>query len=277
MSVELVPNPLVKPWVMLMANQKGGVGKTTSSVNFAAELSALGLPVVVIDLDSQGNATDGLGVRVTDQTKTLYEVIHPDFEKRVPLADALVRSPYGPAVLCGHTAMAAIERDGNGPGGELSLAMAIDGAPGPAVYVIDAPPNLGRLTVMGLVAAGAQENGGEVVVPVTPGPNELKGLYKLMHTVAQLKANGLARHLRLGTVLSTNYDGRNQVNKDSKVYLRKTFHEEYLGEISATIRVSEAAARNMPLRNYQPECTAAADYRDAAREYAVRKGLVKVA
>jgi chromosome partitioning protein len=273
----LEPNPLVKPWVTVVANQKGGVGKTTSSVNLGVELHELGLPVVVVDLDSQGNATEGLGIKVTKEMPTLYEVLNPDFEKRVPLANALVRSPYGPSVLCGHTAMAAIERDGNGPGGELSLLMAIKGAPGPAVYIIDSPPNLGRLTVMGLVAAGAEEGGGEVLTPVSPGANELKGLYKLMRTVAGLKANGLAQHLHLGTVLTTNYDGRNHVNKDAKKYLRKTFDQEYLGEISSTVRVGESIARNMPLRHYMPDCTAAEDYRDVAREDAKRKGLVRVA
>jgi chromosome partitioning protein len=273
----LAINPLVRARVIVVANQKGGVGKTTTAVNLAAELSALGLPVVVIDMDSQGNATDGLGVKVTPETFTLYEVLHPNFEKRVPIQQALVRSPYGPAVLCGHTAMAAIERDGNGPGGELSLATAISATPSPVIYVVDTPPNLGRLTTMALAAAGDPDNDGEVLVTVSPGANQLKGLYKLMRTVAELKANGVAKTLHLGTVLTTNYDGRNKVNVQSKVYLRKTFDQEYLGEISHTVAVDEAIARNMPLRDYAPESTAAEDYRTCAREYALKKGLVRAA
>lgn len=274
---ELVTKELVRPWVITVANQKGGVGKTTTAVNMAVELYELGLPTVVVDLDSQANATDALGVKVADDTATLYEVLNPDFEKRIPLADALVRSPHGPYVLAGATAMAQIERDGNGPGGELSLARAISNAPGPAVYVIDSPPNLGRLTIMGLVAAGQEPGGGEVLAPVAPGANELKGLYKLMRTVAGLKANGLAQHLELGTVLTTEYDGRNVLNKDARRYLEKTFDQEYLGEISATIRVGESIARNTPLRHFAPECTAAEDYREVTRRYAVRKGLVTAA
>ncbi|WP_431879067.1 ParA family protein, partial [Amycolatopsis sacchari] len=213
-------------------------------------------------------------VQVTNETATLFEVLNPNFENRVPLPEALVRSPYGPYVLAGATAMAAIERDGNGPGGELSLASAISQAPGPAVYIIDCPPNLGRLTVMGLVAAGQDEGGGEVLAPVAPGAFELKGLYKLMRTVAGLKANGLAKHLELGTVFTTMYDGRNQLNKDSRTFLRKTFDQEYLGEISATVRVGESLARNIPLRHFAPDSTAAEDYRIFARNYALKKGLV---
>lgn len=269
-----MPKDLVRPWVAAVANQKGGVGKTTTAVNLAVELFELGVPVIVVDLDSQANATEALGVKVTNETATLFEVLNPNFENRVPLPEALVRSPYGPYVLAGATAMAAIERDGNGPGGELSLASAISQAPGPAVYIIDCPPNLGRLTVMGLVAAGQAEGGGEVITPVSPGAFELKGLYKLIRTVTGLKANGLATSLKVGTVLTTIYDSRNQLNKDSRKFLRKTFNEEYLGEISATVRVGESLARNTPLRHFAPDSTAAQDYRILARKYALKKGLV---
>lgn len=274
-SLQLTTKPLVRPWVIMVANQKGGVGKTTTAVNLGVELYELGLPVIVIDLDSQGNATDALGIKVEPGASTLYEVLHPDFEKRVPIKDALIASPYGPHVLAGHTAMAAIERDGNGPGGEKSLLTAIENAPGPAIYVVDSPPNLGRLTVMGLVAAGEEPEHGEVLAPVSPGPDELKGLYKLLKTVTGLKANGVAKHLHLGAVLTTEYDGRNQLNRDAKIYLRDTFKDMYFGEISATVRVPEAAARKRPIRHHAPDCTAALDYRTFAQDYAVARGFAE--
>ncbi|WP_410597814.1 ParA family protein [Amycolatopsis sp. lyj-23] len=274
MSAPLVPKPLVKPWVIAVANQKGGVGKTTSTVNLATGLAEFGLPVIVVDLDPQSNATDGLGVTLDRKTPTIYEVLDPEFENRVPLAGALVRTEYGPGLIAGATAMAAIEKNGNGAGGDTSLAMAIADAPAPAIYVIDTPPNLGRLTTMALVAAGAEEGGGEVLVPVSPGPYQIKGLYQLMTTVAALKKNGQARHLSLGTVITANFDGRNQVSQESRAHLRNTFEPEYLGEVSHTVKVDEAAGRRMPLCVYRPDSTAAKDYRRLARAYALKKGLV---
>lgn len=274
---QLILNPLVRPWVIAVANQKGGVGKTTSAVNLATCLAELGLPVIFIDLDPQVNGTDGLGITVAKTSPTVYEVLDPERENRVSIASALVRSEYGPAVLAGTKAMAAIELNGNGHGGEVSLAEAIAGAPGPAVYVIDCPPNLGRLTKMALVAAGLNKGEGEAFVPVSPGPNQIKGLYELLTTITELKKNGQAPHLALGSLLATNYDGRNTVSRQSRRHLEKKFEPEYLGTIRNTVKVDEAAARFLPLCVYDPAATASEDYREIAREYAIRKGLVRVA
>jgi chromosome partitioning protein len=273
----LAAKPLVKPWVIAVANQKGGVGKTTTTVNLATALAEFGLPVIIVDLDPQANATDAVGVKVTRDVATAYEVLDPEFEKRIALADALVSTGFGPALVPGTKAMAAIELHGNGAGGEASLHAAIADAPAPAVYIIDCPPNLGRLTRMALVAAGSEENTGEVFVPVSPGPFQIKGMYELMTTIAALKKNGQARHLSLGAVVASDYDGRNQVSRDSKLHLRKTFEPEYLGEIRHTVKVDEAAARGKPLCLYQPDSTAAVDYRELARTYALKKGLVTAA
>lgn len=277
MTQEVVANPLVKPYVVAVANQKGGVGKTTTTVNLAASLSTFGLPVIVIDMDPQFNATDALGVRVPKTQNTIYEVLHPEFEHRVPLAKALMGTDHGVALVPGTRAMATIEKDGNGSGGEASLAAAIADAPAPALYLIDCPPNLGRLTKMSLVAAGMVQAGGEAFVPVSPGPFEIKGMFELLMTITALKKNGQARFLSLGSVVVSNYDGRTQVDRDSKIQLRNRFQPEYLGEIRHTVKVSEAAARGLPVGLYAPESTAAEDYREIAREFALRKGLVTAA
>lgn len=265
--------PLTRPFVVTIANQKGGVGKTTTAVNLAVELHSLGIPTVLVDMDAQGNATTGLDVEVGDDQPTVYEVIHPDFEKRIPASEALLGSPYGPRVVAGHLAMSRVERDGNGAGGEMSLAAALDGLD-PCVVVIDTPPNLGRLTVMALHAAGADQGGGEVVAPCSPGVNELEGLQRLMTTLRELRANGLARHGQIGGVLVTDYDARNKLSKDTRRQLSGAFTDTgYLGEISSTVRVGESTARRMPLRDYRPDSTAAQDYRNLAIRWAKTRGL----
>jgi chromosome partitioning protein len=275
---QLVALPLVRHRVIAVANQKGGVGKTTSTINLATALSSFGVRTLVVDLDPQGNATSGLGINVGEVPYTVYEVLQPDHRERVRLADALVQSPYGPLVLAGHLSMGLVERDGNGPGTELSLSLALARLAEPHVVLIDCPPNLGRLTVMALVAAGDRpaEDGqltGEVLAPCSPGVDELGGLARLLDTIDGLKENGLGLHGEVGSVLLTNYDGRNQLSKDTKKQLRGAFDEKYLGEIAHTVRVGEAKAAGTPLMVFAPTSTAAEDYRDRAREFAVTRGL----
>lgn len=276
---ELAALPLPRHRVVAIANQKGGVGKTTSTINLGVALASFGVRVLVVDLDPQGNATSGLGLDVKSIPYTVYEVLQPDFQRRVPLADALVTSPFGPKVLAGHLSMGLVERDGNGPGGELSLSRALETLDEPHVVLIDCPPNLGRLTVMALVAAGDREPDddgqavGEVLAPCSPGVDELEGLSRLMTTMDGLKANGLGKHHEVGSVLLTDYDGRNKLSKDTKVQLRGAFGKRYLGEIASTVRVGEAKAQRTPLLMFAPDSTAAEDYRDRAQEFAKKRGI----
>lgn len=275
---DLAALPLQRHRVVAVANQKGGVGKTTSTINLGVALSQLGVRVLVVDLDPQGNATSGLGVDVKSIPYTVYEVLQPDFQQRVPLPDALVTSPFGPKLLAGHLSMGLVERDGNGPGGELSLSRALETLEEPHVVLIDCPPNLGRLTVMALVAAGDREPDdgqhlGEVLAPCSPGVDELEGLSRLMTTMDGLRANGLGKYHEVGSVLLTDYDGRNKLSKDTKVQLREAFGVRYLGEIASTVRVGEAKAERTPLLAFAPESTAAEDYRDRAQKFARTRGI----
>lgn len=259
--------------VIAVANQKGGVGKTTSTLNLAFEFHELGFPAVVVDLDPQGNATTGLGIDAATVDATAYEVLHPDYRDRVPIEAALVESPYGPWVLAGHRSLGVIEKFGNGAGGEMLLGKTLRELK-PSIVLIDCPPNLGRLTIMALCAAGEFGDNGEVFTPVSPGVDELDGLAQLLDTLDQVKANGLAPQLSLRTVLLTHYDARTRLAKDTKNELRTQFSREYLGEISSTVRVGESKARQMPIRAFWPDCTAAVDYRDAAKRYVEREGLM---
>lgn len=267
--------------VVTLANQKGGVAKTASTINLATAWHRMGLPVVVIDMDPQGNATSGLGVDAESAPYTVWEVLRPEVDQRVKLIDAMASSAAGPLVVPGHLSMASIEKYGNGPGTELSLWGAIKRLPEPMLVVIDTPPNLGRLTTMALYAAGVRperDDGipvGEVLAPVKPGADELQAVQYLMTTLRMLDANELGEHHLLGTVLLTMYDGRNQLSKDTKRELKTAFTEdEYLGEVAHTVRVGEAKAAGLPLLDYRPDATASQDYQDRAQDLATKRGWV---
>lgn len=270
---------LTETRVVTCANQKGGVAKTTSVIQLSSALHELGLPVLVIDMDPQSNTTSGLGVDNKSVPYTVWECLQPEAASRVKLIDAMVKSPSGPMVVAGHLSMANIAMFGNGPAPELSLWGAIRKLPEPMLVLIDTPPDLGRLTTMALYAAGVRpprEDGtpvGEVLAPVKPGVDELEAVLFLMKTLNMMEANDLGEHHLLGSVLLTMYDGRNRLSKDTKNQLKETFSEEqYLGEISWTVRVGESKAQSIPLAQYQPDATAAQDYMERAKELADRRG-----
>lgn len=243
--------------VFAVALQKGGVGKTTTAINLAYEFGRAGLSVLLIDLDQQAHATNGLGVNVGGDDATMYEVLHPDRAERVPLREVIKSSQFGVDVAPAAYALRSLERTGLGSGGQMRLARELESLDRYDVVCIDSPPALGDLTVAALAAAD------DVIATVSPGPDELDALRVLDSTVLDVQES-LNLRLAIRHVLATNFDGRSQLAKDVRRSLSSDWPDEYLGEISATVRVGEAKAFRLPVAVHAPECTAADDYRRAA-------------
>lgn len=258
--------------VIAIALQKGGTGKTTTTINLGASLGQLGLKVLVIDLDQQADSTEGLGVDVGEDDATMYEVLHPDREQRVPLIQVL-KSARVPNVdvAPGDLATNDLERNGLGPGGELRLARQLDNLHGYDVVLIDCPPSLGHLTTAALTAAD------EVLTPVLPGPDELKGLRRLGMTISDVQ-DELNPDVEIRYLIIAGYDGRTQVSKDIRNALRRDWGSwdddtdtgAYMGEVRHTVKVPEAKKARLTVAEWAPDATAAEDYQQIARRIAER-------
>lgn len=186
--------------VLAITNQKGGVGKTTTSINLGSYLAASGKSVVILDLDPQANATEGLGVKITDKTPTMYEVLIGEAESKAALQPAGQKNLY---IISSTTnlAGAAIELMQQ-PYREYRLRRALKPLHNQLDFIlIDCPPSLGLLTINGLVAAD------RLLIPVQCEFFSLQGLNQLLNTVALIRNNLNPRLQVLGAVL-TMYDRR---------------------------------------------------------------------
>jgi chromosome partitioning protein len=244
---------IVNTLVICIVMQKGGTGKTTTTINLAVALREAGVRVMVIDMDQQANATSGLGV--VDPELTVYEVLHRDPAKRCSLMEAAVETPSGVLVVAGTDALIEIEESGDDPGREWRLQKAISRLPQPHVVLIDCPPNLGRCTTISLIASDV------AIAPVKPGVDEVDALARLETTIKRLVDNEVNERLVLGGVLAVEFSGGSQLHRDVRTMLRGRYGDRYMGEVSKTVRVGEAKAKQTPLLHFAPECTAAMDYR----------------
>jgi chromosome partitioning protein len=255
--------------VLTVANQKGGVGKTTSTVNVAAGLALHGLRVLVIDLDPQGNASTALAVEHRSGTPSVYEVLLGE----IGLADAVQVCPHSENLLCVPAtidlagaeielvSMAARETRL----GDALLPEAMDRLDVDYVF-IDCPPSLGLLTVNAMVAAD------EIFIPIQCEYYALEGLGQLLSNI-ELVQQHLNPSLRISTILLTMYDGRTKLADQVTSEVRGHFGDLVLRTvIPRSVKVSEAPGYGQTVLTYDPGSRGAMSYLDAAREMATRGG-----
>lgn len=254
--------------IIAVANQKGGVGKTTSAVNIAAALAFTGATVLVIDLDPQGNASTALGVEHHADSDSVYDVIIGD----TPLRDVVRPSPESERLFCVpatiHLAGAEIELvpvQAREHRLRVALEQYLAEAPQPVHYVIiDCPPSLGLLTINAFVAAR------EVMIPIQCEYYALEGLSQLLGSI-QLIGQHLNASLQLSTILLTMYDARTNLAAQVVNEVREHFPTETLSAmIPRTVRISEAPSYGQTVIGYDRGSIGAVSYREAAAEIAVR-------
>jgi chromosome partitioning protein len=242
--------------ILAIANQKGGVGKTTTAINLGAELASLGVRVLLVDLDPQANATAGLGLRGGDAT--VYDVIIDE----APLAEVIVATPQ-----------AGLDLAPSGPdlaGAEVELVPALareqrlKGALAAVVerydcIIVDCPPSLGLLTLNALTAADA------VLVPVQCEYLALEGLGQLTRTLEAVR-RALNPSLQLGGLLLTMFDARTKLCQDVAAEVRSHFSQTFRTAIPRSVRVSEAPSHGLPIGMYAASTPAAKAYAAFAAE-----------
>ena len=252
--------------IFVVANQKGGVGKTTSTVNLAAGLALGGLSVLVIDLDPQGNASTALGVEHNVGTPGSYEVVIGGDA----IADHVVESTEAPglSVLPATIDLAGAEIElVSMVARENRLLRALNAYldDHPTDYVfLDCPPSLGLLTLNALVAAN------EILIPIQCEYYALEGVSQLVRTINLVKGE-LNHRLQLSTVLLTMYDGRTRLAAQVADEVRTHFAAETLPTvIPRSVRISEAPSYGQTVLTYHPDSAGAVSYLKAAEEIALR-------
>ncbi|MFD5516810.1 ParA family protein [Streptomyces sp. NPDC127066] len=250
--------------VMVVANQKGGVGKTTTTVNLAASLALHGARVLVIDLDPQGNASTALGIDHHADVPSIYDVLIDS----KPLSEVVQPVPDVEGLFC---APATIDLAGaeielvSLVARESRLERAILAYEQPLDYIlIDCPPSLGLLTVNALVA------GAEVLIPIQCEYYALEGLGQLLRNVDLVRGH-LNPDLHVSTILLTMYDGRTRLASQVAEEVRSHFGKEVLRtSIPRSVRISEAPSYGQTVLTYDPGSSGALSYLEAAREIALR-------
>ena len=266
---EPMPTPL-KTRVFTVANQKGGVGKTTTAVNIAAALAMGGLKVLIIDLDPQGNACTALGID-RENLEGMYEVLVND----LPLMEVVQKVAGFPHLECAPADLSLAGAEINmvsfvSREGRLKLALdkfltqretqgsRID------YVIIDCPPSLGLLTVNALTSAE------EVLVPIQCEYYSLEGLTLLLKTLEQVKQM-LNQRVRISTIVLTMFDSRTRLANDVANSVRQHFPNELIDiPIPRAVRVSEAPSFNQTVMTYDASSPGAIAYMGVAREIAIR-------
>ncbi len=245
--------------VLAIANQKGGVGKTTTSVNLSACLAYIGKKVLLVDIDPQGNATSGAGIDKADVEQCIYDVLVDDVEASEVIRETKVENLYIiPATI--QLAGAEIELVPT-ISREVRLKRALEEVKEDYDYIIiDCPPSLGLLTLNALTAADA------VVIPVQCEYYALEGLSQLLSTI-RLVQKHLNHELRIEGVLLTMLDARTNLGIQVIEEVKKYFQDKvYRTIIPRNVRLSEAPSHGEPIIIYDPKSRGAEVYLELAKE-----------
>jgi chromosome partitioning protein len=259
-----------KPRILVVANQKGGVGKTTTAINLGTALAAVGEPTLVIDIDPQGNASTGLGIHRQDRKLTTYEVL----TGQAKLAEAVVKTRIPGLSLVPATVDLS--------GAELELAdmprrnfilkdaleeYSVHGENEFSYILIDCPPSLTLLTLNAMAAADA------VMVPLQCEFFALEGLSQLMKTI-ELVRNRLNPTLDIQGIVLTMFDKRNKLSDQVAADVRETLGEKvYTTVIPRNVRISEAPSHGVPALVYDLRCPGSQAYIKLAGELIQRERI----
>lgn len=250
--------------IISFANKKGGVGKTTTAINMAAYCAELGKRTLLVDIDSQGNATTGLGFSKSALKKSVYNVLIEDdtaanniLPTQVKLLDVLPAN----VDLTGAEVDLVYKRNR-----EHILKNALDAVKNDYDYIfIDCPPSLGLLTINAWVASDS------IIIPMQAEYYALEGVSQLMNTIAMVRQH-LNPRLQIEGVVITMYDGRALIAKQITAEIKKFFKAKlYEIIVPRNVRLAEAPSHGVPVMLYDPKCVGARAYRALAEEFLSRQ------
>lgn len=248
-----------KPLIFVLANQKGGVGKTTTAVNLATAFAAIGLKILLVDIDPQGNATSGIGIALDKSALTIYDLL---LQHNHALSNVVQKTEVpGLDVVPANINLAAAEIELHASHErQNALKRVLSNANGYDFVLIDCPPSLGLLTINALTAADG------VIIPLQCEYFALEGLAHLINTINLIR-RGLNPALKLEGILLTMMDKRNNLSNLVEQDVRKNFADKvYKTMIPRNVRLSEAPSHGKPALIYDRKCIGSLAYMMLAKE-----------